>query len=531
MGLLDRLRYRWAATAELIPTTAGRRPSPSCTAAEKSESFKAIWVGVIAGLLVFLAYLPTVQRGLGNWDVGEFQTVPYILGIAHPTGYPFYTLLGKVWLILMPVGSVAYRMNLLSAVCAAGAVGILGFMSRRFAGTFIALASALTFGLAPYYWRVALRADPHALNALMVLGLLALCLAWAKRREPWLLGVLAFWSGLSLGNHLLILMLFPAVAILVLTTAPTKELTGKFVAALAGLFSAGLSVYWYLPLRSLMNPPLNYGHPTTLERFLYLVSGSQFRGHMHFLSLEGIAHFGQKLAQYPAYLQTWYTGPGAALIGLFAICGLGWLCTKHWQTALFLGLAFLVPLYAASNYENADLDRYHFPAHAVLLLCAAIGSGAIWKAWQTKPRVLLLLPLLALILPLILWQQNHGKFVQEAQDDWPRRFMEAVFRSAPENGVILSWWSVSTPLWYGRWVEGRRPDLLIVDDRNLYDDNWDGDFFKVVQANLGKRPIVTLYQEHDLARLRAAGYQLTEFSDPQFGHLGFLLQGKKLDNP
>ena len=80
-----------------------------------------------AAFALYVATLaPTVLAG----DGGEFQFVPYLLGVAHPTGYPLYTLLGWAWSHLLPVGDVAYRLNLFSAFWAALAVGFLYLTTR-----------------------------------------------------------------------------------------------------------------------------------------------------------------------------------------------------------------------------------------------------------------------------------------------------------------------------------------------------------------------------------------------------------------
>lgn len=515
------------------------------------------WAGrlaaIVAAAVVFVvalaSYVPTVLKDVGTWDVAEFQTVSYVLGIAHPTGYPTYTLLGKLWLVLNPFGSVAWRMNLLSAVAASGAAGLLAGLSTRWAGPFLGVVAGLTFAFAPFYWRVALRADPHALNALVMVGIVALALAWEVRRDFRLLAALALLAGIGLGNHMLVVMLAPAVGLLILTSLPDRQITWKRLAILTGMFALGLSVFLYLPLRAAMNPPLNYAHPTTPERFFYLVSGAQFHGAMGFLSASGLANFWAKLQQYPAYLATWYTVPGAAAIGGLGVTGFVWLLVRRWRAALFLLLAYLVPFYAASNYQNADLDRYHFGPHAVLILLAAAGFGVLARAWgrfldhRTRQERLRgsgwgsrgqsvfwrLLPRPAVValalqvLPVMQWRDAQPRMMAEGQDTYGRRYLEAMHRSTPQDAVILSWWSMSTTLWYGRWVEGKRPDFSIIDHRNLFDDGWDADFLKVAKAYVGKRPVITNYLDHDLATLRNAGYVLEPFMDPQLGQLGWFV--------
>ena len=105
---------------------------------------------------------------MGAADTFEFQVVAPHLGIAHPTGYPLYLLLGKLF-SLLPVGAVAWRLNLASAVFALGAtvaVFRLGLaLSRR---PLPALVGAVALGLVPIYWSQAIVAEVYTLHALIV---------------------------------------------------------------------------------------------------------------------------------------------------------------------------------------------------------------------------------------------------------------------------------------------------------------------------------------------------------------------------
>ena len=72
-----------------------------------------ITAAIVAGLAL-VAYALTLMPGVAFGDWGEMQTIPHVLGVAHPTGYPTYILLA--WLAeLVPIGTVAFRANFLSA--------------------------------------------------------------------------------------------------------------------------------------------------------------------------------------------------------------------------------------------------------------------------------------------------------------------------------------------------------------------------------------------------------------------------------
>ncbi len=81
----------------------------------------ALWAGSLFGC-AWLLYALTAAPGTIYGDPSEYQFIPAIWGIAHPPGYAFYTLLAGVWQRCVPIGSVAFRTNLLAGAVAAWAV-------------------------------------------------------------------------------------------------------------------------------------------------------------------------------------------------------------------------------------------------------------------------------------------------------------------------------------------------------------------------------------------------------------------------
>ncbi|UCC87434.1 MAG: DUF2723 domain-containing protein [Anaerolineales bacterium] len=197
------------------------------------------WVAValfIAGLLAYVSTLaPTVLDG----DAALFQYTPSVLGITYPTGYPTYILLGRLCAMFVPIGPVAYRMNLFSAVCGALALAFLYAALRRLLESRLAaLLAVLTFGTLPTYWRWATEAKIYTLHILLLSGILfalSECVesghqghkslrhpgikqsadqgfgGWQPRQYP-LVAALLF--GLALGNHSTTVLLAPGLFLL-----------------------------------------------------------------------------------------------------------------------------------------------------------------------------------------------------------------------------------------------------------------------------------------------------------------------------
>ncbi|HUP55272.1 MAG TPA: DUF2723 domain-containing protein, partial [Methylomirabilota bacterium] len=237
-------------------------------------------------------YVRTLLPGVAFGDWGEMQTVPHLLGVAHPTGYPTYVVLG--WLAqLVPLGSVAFRANLLSAVLVSGALAtVVAILLRLGVRPLIAAAAALGLGAVPTVWAAATVAEVNPLHLLFVALLLHRAHVWQAEPSVRDLVIGALLLGLAMGNHLLIVFVAPFIGLFVLWVgrreiASRPSMLGPAIAA--GL--VGLGIYLYIPLAANGASPLKYNHPTTADAVLWLVSGTQFRAQFGFLSQAGLTEF------------------------------------------------------------------------------------------------------------------------------------------------------------------------------------------------------------------------------------------------
>ena len=113
-------------------------------------------------------FAASAYRDAGFWDVGEMDTVPWILGIAHPTGFPAYVLIGWAWSHAVPLGSVAFRMSVLSALGASVAAWCVSrIVSDAWPeDAWLAAGCAWLFAFGLVVWTRATRAEVHALATL-----------------------------------------------------------------------------------------------------------------------------------------------------------------------------------------------------------------------------------------------------------------------------------------------------------------------------------------------------------------------------
>jgi hypothetical protein len=450
-------RSRWRE-----PGVSTWRSLPAAEARAAVSRHPLLVAAALAGTVALVAYLTRLLPGVGFWDTGIFQAAAATLGLTHPTGYPTYMLLGWAWISATPWWSPATAMNILSALSAAVAVAGIVVVARRIgAGLVVSVAMALVFALSLAVWRTAERADPHTLHAAFVAVLLALALEWRERGHPqrWLL-MLALVYGLALGNHLLTATLAPALGLFVVTSDPSLLRAPGTILRAAGAMLAGLAVYLYVPLRGAMDPLIHHDWaPTTPDLFLRYVLGLDFQSSMGFLSSEGPGRAIGAMPQFLAQLGD-ELGPATLWIVLgLAALGFTALIRRSPAAALLLGLSALGPLYAALTYENADIERYYFATIEVLVIVAALGASLLLAPLAaTQVPALRFAPAMLLLLPVSLLPLNAERVRPVSAEC----FVDGVLSTAPPRTIVMSWWSYSTPLWYGQYVEHRRPDVEVV---------------------------------------------------------------------
>lgn len=462
---------------------------------------------LVLGLIV--VYLGTMAPGL-TWandgvDGGDLITAAATGGVAHPSGYPTYLLLASLFQAL-PVGTLAFRTNLLSACMAALAALVLYFTvtqlpdsparGNRLAG----LIAALLFGLSPLLWSQAVISEVYTLHALFCALLLWYALQPAGQgRNRWLdLGAGAL-SGLALGNHLTSIFLLPAIFICRAFNLHKKwswPSAGRFLAGLG----AGLLVYLVLPLRALGNPPVNWGNPQSWQQFTWLVSGQLYQGRLTDFSLAVIA---ARLPDLLEILLRQFELPGLllALVGLIYVFKPGRLhFVTLWNFAAFVLFALL--------YASFDSYMYLIPALLSLAVWAGVGLNALMNPALKPIRVVK--PVIIVVICVFLagmlvarWPQVDARPDQRAE-----AFAAQIVQEVPAHALVFAAedWDVFT-LWYLHFALGQRPDMVVMATDLLHFDwydqtlrstypqvNWPDDLFwpQTVTAANPTRPVCTV---------------------------------------
>ncbi len=228
----------------------------------------------------FFTYLLTLPPTILWRDTPEFANVALTLSIAHPAGFPTYSLLVKP-LTFLPIGSIAFKTNLASAIFSLLSVLLLSAALRLLIRRLYPLApsadihtssivAAFLFALGPIVWHNAISTEVYTLNILFLAGLIYLILRWLDEFDPRWLYLSGFLYGLSAGNHATVGLFLPGLLAIYFINRPAGN-PCVWIRAIF-FFFLGLSVYLYLPVRSLANPPYDWGDPQNLKNFLYQIT-------------------------------------------------------------------------------------------------------------------------------------------------------------------------------------------------------------------------------------------------------------------
>jgi tetratricopeptide (TPR) repeat protein len=404
--------------------------------------------------LVFAVYAWGACRTIYVGDSGELVAAVYVLGIPHPSGYPLYVILGKLWTLVVPVGSIAFRMSLFSAACGAVTAGLLHQLCLRAAlRPMAATAAALAFAFAPSVWGEANVQRVYTLNAMFVAASTAVAFAWYRSGRPRALATAFFLCGLGATNHTFMVVYATALALFAAVHEPSLLRRHRQIAFCVAAFWAGLLPYVYLPLRSSMNPALDWGNPETWPAFLGVVTRRDFWNRRW---LEGPGDLFPIAIDYARSLghEFYWIGAFLALLGI--VVGV----RERHQPILLVALVMAGNLAAmASHGSRSDLfvwHRYYIPSFLMMAFLLALGlDSALARLPSRSQGVALLLPALALGLG---WREFDRSRYRIAED-YSRTLLEAL---PPGASLVASDDNILFVLIYLRLVEGMRPDVDLI---------------------------------------------------------------------
>lgn len=460
---------------------------------------------LITALFVFIVYLFTLAPSVIQIDSGELAAVQATLGIAHPTGYPLFTMLGYLFsLIPLPFTKI-FQLNILAAIYCSAAVGVLTYTlkycldnlssfkkkssarkesskkekkkSKEQSATekqidipenfklLTAVFGGLILAFSRTFWFQSTSVEVYSLHLLLItLIILFLLKAYVNSFENdklthWL--VFAFFLALGFTNHLTTLLILPGTAYLYFSRYKFNSASFKKLLIMILLFSAVIvAVYSYLPIRALQNPVLNWGNPVDWERILRHVTGKQYQVWL-FTSFDSA---GKQFSFF------WSILPFEFFIGLLlAVVGLFVSIFKSTKLAWFILITFAFTILYSINYDIHDIDSYFLLAFIMLSFFAAFGVLKIMEM-KSLPRNSALIGLTVVI--IIQFFFNFIKVNQSGVHTF-EDYTKSVLNTVPKNSIIFSyqWDYFISASYYYQFVEDYRKDVTVI-DKELLRRSW-----------------------------------------------------------
>ncbi len=445
----------------------------------------SIYFIIVAGLSA-LGYWLTTCPTVEYIDSGELALSCKNFGIAHPTGYPLYTAIGRLASIMLP-GALILKMNALSLIFTSLASGFLFLLMIEFAALislknvwlrFTASAIALYASFSPIWWAQGTTNEVYSLNLLLIsISLWALFKYLNKGENNFKWTILsAYVLGLSLTNHLSAIYMVPAYLFILFLRWRKNRIRGKEITLLIFFFLFPISIYLLLPLRARFTPFLNWGGVDDLY-FLYKhISGWQYRIWMFSDPNFSIAVLIDKISNLGSllYRQSGWFGLITASIGILL------LFSRKTYLAIFTVVIVLFNFLYASNYEIIDIESYYLPMIMMFSIFTCVGTIYLLNSiLKLNSNRLIKYGLIGLIIIIPLSQFVDNFFISDRSNKtYASQGVHDIISSMEPNGLaIIENWDFYSPWMYFHFEDSLRPDIVLL-DKELMRRSWYIDFIK-----------------------------------------------------
>lgn len=417
----------------------------------------------------FGIYVASLTPGVGFWDTAEMQTVPYIFGIAHPTGFPSFVMLGYLFSHVFACGNVAWRLTVMSAIAmSAAAWFVFRTLVDEGVDPLFGCIAAWTFSFGYVAWTRGTRAEVHALAICFIAAAIWSALRARSSGATAPLYVCALSVGLAAATHPVVIWILPGLMVLLAEPWLWRDHPWrKGVFAFCFLF-VPLLAYLYMPLRSAfvtthhLDPTLglglppgqafwDWGHPATLHNFIRTLTGARF-------PKSDALGATLKLLLYPSFAKDFAIktlGEYGIIVSLLAVAGAIELFFRDPAKAVGLLLAALLGIPFALSYTiESDYDRYFLTAYWVMALLAGLGALAVVRRAPRGGSVIAFAIATGLLLTGVAQSINKNRDVfRQRTDISGSAFIDRARRETPANGVIVASWVYAAPLAYAAYVE------------------------------------------------------------------------------
>ncbi|MBU1262144.1 DUF2723 domain-containing protein, partial [bacterium] len=453
--------------------------------------------GLFLLFFTFGVYLLTLYPTIPFHDSGDMVTASWLLGIPHPTGYPLYSLFGRFFSTIIPIGNIAYRMNMESSLFASLAVMMTYFIILKLisfqsairnpqSAIIPSVVASLTLAFSPTFWEQAVIAEKYTMNAFFFTLLIFILLKWYESiRDSQFairnLYLFSFILGLSFCHHMQTIFLVPAAIFFVITTLWNHKATkpqrknpqitqitqitqifsirnSQFAIRNLLLFLLPLFLYFYLPIRSSAHPFINWGDPDRIGGFLDYITA---KGYAHYFEQSSILdHLKRAALHWKTTIPNQF-----GILFLPALAGVFLLLIKRKRVFGLFCLVILANTAHCSHYNIPNVWDYYISTYIILSIGLSLTLSLPFSL--IKHRALLLLLPFLLLIPILPFSKNIKGQNRSKEYHYYDEGM-AWLSPLKENAIVLTKGDICFILWYLHYVENVRADLFLINGTFLH---------------------------------------------------------------
>jgi hypothetical protein len=421
-------------------------------------------------------------------DSGELITAVYSTGIPHQPGYPLYVILAKLF-TWIPVGSIAYRVNLFSAVTSGIALVFITAGLRRLVERWYPelknswpwmgmLAGCLVWtASAPAYFSQAVITEVYGLNNLLTGILIYIGILWIeaaserdRAKQQKFFYLYCMMAGLALTNHHTSGAFIP-FGMLVILMVDRKFLSRGMIGQGLLYFAAGLLPYLYLPIASMADPVMDWGNPETWTNFWRVVTRHQYG--LDVTTTRSAGMLASQLASPYGCLVEQFTWAGV-LLGAWGAIEM-WKKDRRWTIALIalhlmtgplVGYLSNVDLTIADPFvleeQRALVSVLYLPFYMLWMIGMGIGAASLLLRW-TSPTARLAIAITCMAIGIWTWQHTAGRESMRHYR-FADRFAANLEKLVEPDAIILANWDpFAFPMMYYQQVERRFSGNVLLD--------------------------------------------------------------------
>lgn len=462
-------------------------------------------IAILTFIVSFYVYLSTSCPTLYIGDNGELVTTAYVLGISHPPGYSLFCIIGKIASIMIPVGDIALRVNIINSLLASFSIVILynvfklialkNAAEKPFVYSMAGASAALIFGFSKTFWSQVVVAEVYVINIFIIVFLFYILLLWERKCEQidgniktamensgisnlssaTYFYLFIFVYGIGIMNHYMVIYLSPVFFVYIYLNRRLLRISEQRLIIAGAILFLSLSIYLYMPIRALANPILNWGDPTTFLKMKKHILREQYGPISK--NPRSISLFVEQFSVYFKYLFNQFTPYLIILVPIGA-----WFSylrnKKHFWMLLSVFIMESIILVFVLNYKMDFKELYManiFFITSYIIASIWLGFGLIYvfekirMHWRTA-IILGLIPLL----PLITYYKENDKGRTYFAYDYGINLLSTM----EPNSVLFT--SGDNPMFilaYLTMVRNMRPDIKIYDDFGCVFENIYGEDF------------------------------------------------------